>query len=734
MQSLIFIFLISVTYCFCQTTFFQLKKDIIEDLKIIQSIYPRNEGSANETKILEFIKNRLNELELEYIVHDFNHSGVNHSFSRSIEITISGEKKDTLIICAPINHPLESLNNMDGSINIALALSLVKYAKLTALPITLKILFLGAEYGEENYYPMGDHLFLNNFFPEYNVCVLYLNFRQIPKKIILKCGANGIVTPYWFINKCTDVMGVLNIAFLVKGNQNQAFRTGLSTEQTVISSYLNAGYPALSLEGEYDTLTMQEEENWILSFSVFNEQFIESFDKGIPERLDWDYHYLFFQLFDFYFILSEKNMVIITIIIISAMIVYAFFRIERIKKYFLTLKRNIWNLPIFFILVFTILLFSTLLLYLLLLIRSFPTIWKYIPVIFFVFKVTACLTLSTFMYLLLKRYKFAKNGSFYTISALLFLIMSVVVVALINISFTYYFLWALFFVFLFSITRKRILKILCILLSQIWIIVAVIDFFTLPELKICEEIVFSLGLGNLLFAIIIMPFILLLIRIRFLFRYSRRKLRPSISFILGINLALVMSVLAFYILLFNPYSSDNLQVIYTQRKIDVTNKINSLVLKSEAPLNRLEVYYKQQEYVIDTREREYTILLHEYPNLFSYNVQSIGFLNRKNMKILLQPQGDPLKIDVQVISEDEYVLYDANFPVFRHRSGKQYAIFIGNNPPNPLNLELTLPKNRKFKVLLSIEYKKLPFPLVIKGKNVTLQTTLILNESIDIST
>lgn len=734
MKLLIFIFLISVTSIFSQTNFFELKNDIIEDLKILQSIYPRNEASRNETVIFEYIEKHIDELKLEYVTHNFEHSRINHSFSGYIEVNVTGDKKDTLIVCAPINNSSNSLNTEDGSINIALALSLLKYASSVNLPITIKVLFLGAEFGDEEYYPMGSNLFLNSFFPEYNVCVLYLNFKQIPQRIIFKCGANGIVAPYWLINKCSDAFVSAKLPFLVKGNQNQVFRIGLSTEKTIIASYLNAGYPALSFEGEYKTLAKQEKEDWILSFNIFQEQFITSFKNGIPGKQEWDYHYLFFQIFDIYIILSERNLVIMTIIIITIMIIYAFFRIQKLKKYFLTLKKNIWNLPIFFGLVFVILLFSTLILYFLLFLRSFPNLWIYMPVVFFIFKITACLMLSTFMYSLLKKYKFSKNGSFYTFSALLFLIISVIVVAIINISFTYYFIWALFFVFLFSVTRKRILKIFYLLISQCWIIIAVIDFFTLPELDICKSVLFSLILGNILFTIIITPFILLLIRIRFLFRYTQRKLRPSISFIIGINLTVFTFLLALYIFLFNPYHSNNLQKITARREIDIEQKKNSLVVASEAPLGKLEILYKDQKFLVDTKDRDHTILLHEYPNLFSYELNSVGFLNRRNMTIRLKPQGEPVKIDVKLIAEDEYVLYDSNFPFYRHTGGKQYSIFIGANPPNPLVLEFTLPKEHKFKILFSIKYNKLPFPLVINKENTALQTQLILNESIDIKT
>ena len=62
------------------------------------------------------------------------------------------------------------------------------------------MLFLGAEFGEteESNYPLGSRFFLENFYPEEPVNVLYLNFRRIPQTIFIHCGAKGIVSPSWY--------------------------------------------------------------------------------------------------------------------------------------------------------------------------------------------------------------------------------------------------------------------------------------------------------------------------------------------------------------------------------------------------------------------------------------------------------------------------------------------------------------------------------------------------------
>jgi hypothetical protein len=733
-QLLICLFLVSVTSVFSQTSFFKLKDDIIRDLKIMQSIYPRNEGSSQEKDLFTLLEKRLGEMSLAYTSHDFQRSEHHHSFSRFIDVTIPGEIKDTVIICVPVNNPPQSTNRTDGSVNIALALGFLTYLRESRPPVTVKVLFLGAEYGREDYYPMSSRLFLNSFFPEYNVLVVYLNFEKVPGKVIIKCGANGIVAPYWLINKCSEALKTANVPFLVKGNQNQAFRTGLSDERAIISPYLHAGYPAISLEGEYVPLSTTQISDWLLSINFFLQDFLTSCKEGIPGKQEWDYHYLFFQFFDISFILSEKILIIIIIVIITLMLAYAFVRSGKLKKYILTLKNNLWNIPVFFGLVFIILVISTLMLDLLTVIRGFPELWTFLPAVFFITKMILCLLFSTLFYMALKKYGFSKNGSFYTTAALLFLILTVFIIALINISFTYYFLWALFFIFLFSISRRRVVKIILLLVSQLWIVIAVVDFFRLPELQICKAFIFSPIIGNLLFTIVVIPFILLLIRIRFLFRYAKRRYVRSVSMILGINLLVVVIILIGYIILFNPFNSDNPQPVTAERQVDFDKRINRLILSSDAPLGKFEVSYDRREFSIDTRARNVDIPLTRYPELFSYNLESVGFLNRKNITVVLMSQGDPFKIEVKITAESEFVLYDANFPYSRQRSGSEYTVYIGKNPPNPLKLELTLPKERRFHLGLTFYYDTPPLDVSVSGKDVRVNSELLLNKSIDINT
>jgi len=134
------------------------------------------------------------------------------------------------------------------------------------------------------------------------------------------------------------------------------------------------------------------------------------------------------------------------------------------------------------------------------------------------------------------------------------------------------------------------------------------------------------------------------------------------SIILGSNLLFVICILTGYILLYDPFNTNNPQVITAERLIDPLHKKNSLLISSRAPLGKLQLLYNKRKYIIDTSARQEKITFNDYPEYFSSALQSVGFLNRKNVTLSLESKGNPLRISVRVGSGDQFVLYDSNFP------------------------------------------------------------------------
>ena len=133
---------------------------VLEAYSKIRSMHPRLEGSEGERQLLSFIEQRLEFLRVPYSRLDFSESDQNHSFSSCIVADVAGQREDTLILAVPINHPPEIREQFDGSINVAMALGIIEHISRATPPLSVKILFLGAEYGQTAEYPMGSRLFL----------------------------------------------------------------------------------------------------------------------------------------------------------------------------------------------------------------------------------------------------------------------------------------------------------------------------------------------------------------------------------------------------------------------------------------------------------------------------------------------------------------------------------------------------------------------------------------------
>lgn len=732
MSIVIWILLLQAASLFCQSPLPPDSRAVLEDYQQIRYLYPRPEGSRGEKELLSFIEERLQSLRIPFTRLDFRESDKNHSFSSCLVADIRGELDDTLILAVPINHPAEISEELDGSINVALALSVAEHLSRETPPISVKILFLGAEYGQTGDYPMGSRLFLRDFFPDFRVMNLYLNLRRIPSRLYLRAGGRGIEAPYWLLDRCTVALEKTDIFFLMRGNENQIFRIGLTSEQTIIEPFLNAGYPAISFEGEYESLSPLEQENWVFSFNLFFAEFLKRFSEGIPET--WDRHYLFFQARGFYFSISEKVYLIILLIVLAGILVYGLVFTRRLRKYLRILAHNIWALPLFFMFIFLLLFFSTWSIEGILLARNLINLWEELPLLFLGFKLAVPLAILFILLNLVKRFPIPRRGSFYSAAALLFLLLDIIVLAVINISFTYYFLWAFTFALLFSATSNRPLKVLLFLASPYWIVKSVVELFTLPRLEFCRVLLLSKLGGNLLLTVILIPFILMFIRLKFIFPPTRIITDRIRSAVTATMFGLILAGLLTTFFVYAPYGPRRRQPVNATYVIDDVADQRYLELSSPAPLANLKARDGSTIISIDTRSRLYTLPLSDRGEYLETAISRVGFLDRENVNLLLTPWSEPYRVRLKVSAVKEFVLFDANYPYIREPGGREYTILIGVNPPLPLNIQLTVPKNRTFTVGITLEYLRSPEGYDLSGEFAAISNRLTFRRDLELKT
>ena len=183
------------------------------DIALVSALYPRLEGSEGEKALLALIAERLDSLGLRGEPFDFRDSDTAHSFSSCLRVDLPGARGDTVVLTVPLNHPPDAPPGSDGSVSVALALALLGRLGGSVPPVSFTVLFLGAEYGDTDAYPMGSALFLRDFRPSYPVAVISLNLHAIPSRLRVRSAGRGVVSPSWLLMRCLRSLDRAGVSF-----------------------------------------------------------------------------------------------------------------------------------------------------------------------------------------------------------------------------------------------------------------------------------------------------------------------------------------------------------------------------------------------------------------------------------------------------------------------------------------------------------------------------------------
>ena len=676
------------------------------DLTAVESFSPRLEGSANEKRTVAYIESRLASLGVPYAPFDFSGSDFEHSFSTCLRVDIAGKRADTLILAVPLDQPPDAQKGEDGAINVALALDFIDRTRGAPPPVSVAVLFLGAEFGDTEAYPMGSALFLRDFQPEYRVAVLYLNLKQVPARILVRGGGRGIVTPYWLMKRSVAALREAGVPYVLRGNESQIFRLKSGSEQTLIEPYLKAGYPSVELDGEYGPGEPGQAADWMVAFPAFLSGLLLHVASGVPE--DWDRHYLLFQAGEFSLIVTEKAYVIVLIVALSAMLLYSLAFREGIRRYARSLARNFPALLPIMGISFLFLFAGTLVLDGIQTIRGFSALWSYTPVNFLLLKACVALFLYAALYNVARRLPFPRNGTFYSAAALFILLADIVAVALVNISFTYYLLWAFLFVFLSALVRPRYAKVLLFLPAPFWGIHGLIGVFTLPALPFCHFLLLSPIRGNLFIAAACLPFILVVLRLGLVFPGRGILRRHTREYALAGVLFAGTTALGVHLMLYSPFSPVNPQPVTVTQAFDIGARDevtrDTLNVTSPAPVGTILVNSGGTTRALTARGTSVSLPL-PLPESSPVKISqdSSSFFSQRTVSLAMSMPSSPRSIAAILSSTQDFILYDCSLPSVRERSNR-YRILIGSFAPNPLSLQLTLPAGGVFSLSLDMEF------------------------------
>ncbi len=687
----------------------------------VRATYPRPEASRGEARLIEYIRSVVERVGLQLTTAGFAGSATGHSFSRIVEIVVPGTGAGTAIIVAPLNHPEDASPDEDRSASVAAALTLLE-AVATAAPLStsFRFLFPGAEYGDAPDYPLGTRRFLETYFAEGPHALLYLEVSRLP--LLVEAGGGGRVTPPWLLDRTLEAAGPLADRVGVTLGLNQLHRIGLTDAPAPLVAFLQADIPAVQLRCGDAGLQPPSAAAVARDLAQVAAHWARSLSADIPDT--WDRHYLSFRAGPGYALVPEQGFLLIVLGVLLATLFYALVFRHKLVRYVRTTIRNGWNLPLLFLLIFGFLTAATQLLELLLSARRFPTIWTWYPGAYFALKVALAFFLFSVAAQFLRYLPLSKRGSFYSASALFVLFVDIVIFSVIDISLSYYFIWAYIWAFVFSVVRARLLKALALLIAPFFLFAVTLNVFRVPELGLAEQLLLS-PRGDLLLSFMILPFLLMLIRLDFMVRHPVRGRRSfalrSASVISGV---FVLGILTF-VLVSSPFSTANPQPVTATETVDYPELERRLHLASPAPLGEIRVLFAgEEEEIVAGREHSRTSAV--LPDVLSVRLSYEVFLERDRGRLEIDAPLPIYDISVEFTSPDPMIIYDVSYPFDITPDRRSAVISIGRRPPLPLVVDFTLARGVSPAIEIVAESLAHPDPLQVTGNNLAVDSRLVV--------
>lgn len=696
----------------------------------VRATWPRPEASAGERQLINYIVTVAESLELPVTILDFSDFAAGHSFSRVVEVVVPGDPRSVVMVITPLNHPEGASADEDGSASIAATLTLMDAitANRNGAPTgpTLRLVFAGAEFGGSGAAPTGTMRYLADYFAEVPHALVYLNANGTP--IIVETGGGGRVAPQWLVASVSQAAARTGTPSEIRVGLNQLHRLGISDAPGALEALLQDGIPSVYLTSGGSSRSAPDAAGSTVELARFLATWASSFDRGVPDT--WDRHYLLFRVGGREIALGEQLFVLLLLGLLMSTLLYSLLYRAQFTRYLRTIGRNLWNLPVLFLLIFGFLTAATYLLELLLIARRFPSLWEYYPSAWFVFKITLAVFFFTIAAQLLRHLPLSKNGSYYSAAALFVLFVDIVIFSVLNLSFSYYFIWAFFWAFVFSVVRSRLVKALSLLISPVFLVLVAAEVLRIPELALTRELLLS-SRGDLLLSFMTLPFLLMFIRLDFLVRHPVRGRRSFALRVASTTTGILVVGMLVFVLTADPFTTAEPQPIVAIESVDYAQLERSLTLSSPAPIGDVDVRFAGEQIRVENASREHVITSDRLPDVLTVRLSYEDFLDRERGRLEIDAPAPVDELSVRFTSDEELVLYDVSFPFVVGSDRRSAEVFIGRRPELPLAVDFTLARGSAPSIEIVAESDVHPEPVIVTGEGIEPQTRLRVRTRFD---
>ncbi|HQB61927.1 MAG TPA: hypothetical protein PK899_09755, partial [Spirochaetota bacterium] len=552
-----------------------------KDYSFLYSLYhPCDEGSNNEKKLINYVKTVCEENNLNYQIKDISFENEYVSYSKNIEIEINDNPdQERVVFICPLNSISINQKTLDNSLSIQVALELMLKINETKDSFNKNYLFLfsGAVGYDDDAY-LGFQKFLEDSERYKNSVVNIIDVLSINNAIKFKGSMNNRKIPE----------NLLEIFLKVFSDSKSVFLDVEEIDRTRFNLISYDNYATYFLKNDITTVIFSNRENITVDQFYFNlglqKELINylylwalNLD-NLKFPVEKSYNYQIFKFFGKYFILKEKYQILLFVVLIFAVILVRTFipLFQRVRIVFIL--KILPNFLFLFILFYILSLIPFILTFPIGLIIKSRQIYMNMPLLY----LCSIFFIPLVIILILKDSKlsffFPKHNYLYIIASLIFLTINIFLIALIDFSMIYIFLWSIIMITFSNFTgRNFILKLLFYLLSPLPMILLIIKLFYFSDVQLVKNILENIFLQNFFFCIIFYPFILLAIRTIIILKSVFK------IFVNRARYAVILSVFLTAMLIFFILISLNLSL--EEREIKITKTSNLIKNSTSIDIN-----------------------------------------------------------------------------------------------------------------------------------------------------
>jgi len=663
-----------------------------------------HEGSPSEKKLIDQLQIFSEQEKIPYRIRTYEDEELLHSFGRSLEIYRNRDGENQLVIVFPLKDTIFGSNY-----KISFIFDLIKGIDQNSGNSDYTFLFLT---GEEREIPVGSTMFLDDYRiqPE-RTGVLYLDLSGNFSDFDLVSGSKGNVSPLWFTKDVEEQLSAQGINTRWNSTDLQIQRTGFSRETPYITPYLQNNIASVLLRSR----RIEEEINLSNSYDSLLKGLINlysNFENLDPELTDSNYFYFSFQNKDFF--IDESTYLLIYLGFFSIILFLILIQYRKVVLNLRKFRNQLWMILLSFMLILTLLMLSTLLMEELSYLFNDPLIWLSVPLPAFLFKITLTFIFASFFLFMLRGLPIPRSPHFYSYNAYFIAFVNLLVLSLLEITLTYFWIWTLLFTILFTQSRKLFIKILALLLIPIPFIIAFIsvvqgDFPALQSFLISSRLS-----GNLFLALNLLPFTLMLTSLHY-YRYYYLKERNSLVglFTLITTTLIALSLFIFFTVSHNRILTENRQIT-VREDISMSIGKRTLTLNSGRDMGNIQIQWNDK--IINLQNLGKTAEIEQGPpqDWLNYTKKESLFLDRQYITMEITPKGNPDFCNLTLVSEESFTIFACNYPYEMNANGTRAELLIGQFPPIPIPLEITLNRVAAPELNCQFIYKNWPDHVDIK--------------------